>query len=223
MKKFLPYILPVLLLLSFAALSKFEDREVLRSLDFAVTVRVQDAVARFCTSHCDGLLEDVGFFASPLFSSIAVVGITIWLAYDRKMKQIRLQALLIPALFALLTLAEIYGKSIVGHPAPPFFMLKNPTTLFPKYTVIEQFSYPSGHAARAMFLALVASSFLPRFSWSKKIAALILFVGVISLGKIYLGQHWLSDVAGGLLLGSGFGLPVWLLTTPNKSPIMQKQ
>lgn len=210
-KKFL-LLLSFIFLFAFAVFSKFEDREVLRNLDFSATVRVQDAVAKVCTSRCDGLIEDIGFFASPLFSVVAV-GVLMFLYRKRGWR-----VLAIPMLFGLLTLAEIYGKSIVRHPSPPFFMLKNPTTIFPTYHVIEQFSYPSGHTARAVFLALLL--------WKKNIwvmVGLAAYIGVIALGKIYLGQHWLSDVAGGLLLGAGFSLPIWLLTGKNMSPIMRKQ
>lgn len=206
------FLLSGFFLLAFALLSKFEDREVLRNLDFAATVRVQDAVAKVCTTRCNSMFEDIGFFASPLFSVVAVGVLTV---INRRHGW---RALAIPVLFGFLTLAEIYGKSIVRHPAPPFFMLKNPTALFPTYHVIEQFSYPSGHAARALFLGIL--------SWGKPTwvrIGLVAYVGVIGLSKIYLGQHWLSDVVGGLLLGSGFGVLAWLLTGGKASRIMGKQ
>ena len=208
-------------LLIFAALSKFEDRSFLRNFDFAATVRVQDAVAKVCASRCDGLIEDIGFFASPLFSSGVVFLVTLLMALDYKKRKIRLRALWIPVLFTFVVLAEIYGKSIVRHPAPPFFMLKNPTTIFPTYHVFEQFSYPSGHAARAVFLSFLLFPFVQKIRGG--VVLLMVYAGVVMLGKIYLGQHWASDVVGGALLGAGFGLGIWLLTNLNKSHIMHKQ
>lgn len=185
------------LLFSFTLLSKYEDRAVIRNLDFTVTVRVQHFVNKFCTTRCDGMFEDIGFFASPLFSVIVVLFLSV------KRKSFR-----IPFLFALLTFAEIYGKSVVAHPAPPFFMLKNPTTIFPTYHVWQEFSYPSGHAARAIFLAVLAYPFIRKRLW--KVIALGMYVGLISLSRIYLGHHWLSDVGGGLLLGGGLGVLIWV-------------
>ena len=70
-------------------------------------------------------------------------------------------------------------------------------------------SYPSGHVAFfSWFLALLilclAAGRLPRpivaFLWV--IAALLLLA--VCIGRIYLGEHWPSDVLGGLALGFGW-------------------
>ncbi len=147
-------------------------------------------------------MEGSSFLASPLVSVIAITIITVITFIKRK--KYRTAALVIPIIFGLMTLAEIYGKSVVHHPAPPFFLLKNPTTVFPKYYVWEDFSYPSGHAARAIFLAILLFFVVKRRVWV--MVTLVLFVILISISRIYLGHHWLSDVIGGLILGSGSGL-----------------
>jgi undecaprenyl-diphosphatase len=111
-------------------------------------------------------------------------------------------------------LAEIYGKNVVHHPAPPFFMIKNPTSIFPKYYINDQFSYPSGHAARAVFLAILVYGLAMKQcvnrTMRKKLLLLVgvlgLYVGFVSISRIYLGHHWLSDIAGGILLGGGTGI-----------------
>ena len=83
-------------------------------------------------------------------------------------------------------------------------MIKHPTSFFPANYVNEQYSYPSGHAARAVFLAILLGFTMKKRVWI--MVSLILFVILISLSRIYLGHHWLSDVIGGLILGSGSGL-----------------
>jgi membrane-associated phospholipid phosphatase len=204
-------------LVAFTFFSWGIKRGALRGVDFAFSVKVQDAIdrsARLRTAALVGeVMEGSTFFASPEFSVVVVLLLTGWAAYDRKKKKIRWQALVIPIAFTLLIGAELYGKSVVHHPAPPFFMIKNPTTIFPKYYINEQFSYPSGHAARAVFLALIASSFLLSSSIFRKkrmkivgISLFVTYVALVALSRIYLGHHWLSDIAGGILLGIGAGL-----------------
>ena len=205
-------ILSAVCLLAFVLLSKYEDRPILRNLDFSVTVKVQDRITQACATRCDGILENIGLFASPMVSIVTVLGITGFLFLLVKGTKKKIAILCIPLVFGLLTLVEIYGKTVVRHPAPPFFMLKNPTTIFPTYYINELYTYPSGHAARAVFVAILASSVILQVTGkSKRKKQIVFFVAVtyvfiVSLGKIYLGQHWFSDVAGGLLLGAGMAL-----------------
>ncbi len=186
-------------LLLFTVLSRQVRQGRFTSIDFDTTVKVQGWVAKMDIARFEGILEDIGVLASPAFSTVATGVLTVW-AFKKR----RFAAFLIPVAFALMTLAEIYGKSVVHHPAPPFFMLKNPTTIFPTYHVWEEFSYPSGHAARAMFLAILVFFLTKKRMWVG--FALGAYVGLIALSRIYLGHHWISDIIGGGLLGCAFGL-----------------
>lgn len=206
MKRLHLVILAISLLLSFTLFSRYVKSGGMKEFDFAVTVKLQERIdnsSRLRLARLTGeIMEGATFLASPLVSSIAVLSITL-VTYIKR-KKWRVTALVILLAFGIMTIAEIYGKSVVHHPAPPFFLLKNPTTVFPKYYVWEDYSYPSGHAARAMFLSVLLF-----FTMKRRVKAafgLGIFIVLISISRIYLGHHWLSDVIGGSLLGHGSGL-----------------
>jgi len=212
----------VFLLLLFAVLSKYEDRTAIRNVDLATTIKVQERIDR--SSHLrlsalvGNLMEGATFFASPGYIVVFTLIMTGAAAYDRKKKKWNTRSLIIPIALTLLVIAEIFGKSIVHHPSPPFGMIKHPSSIFPSDYINEQFSYPSGHAARAVFVAIVgwgvmlwggAGYRIQSFLRSRFFVFAFLgfvYVGLVSVSRIYLGHHWFSDVLGGLLLGSGMGV-----------------
>jgi undecaprenyl-diphosphatase len=76
------------------------------------------------------------------------------------------------------------------------------------YVGMSQFSFPSGHATVNFvmygFLAfLVARELRP--AWSMAVVAFLSsLVALIAVSRLYLGAHWLSDVAGGLAFGAAW-------------------
>lgn len=224
MKKNIVLLFSLVLLFSFAALSKYEDRSFMRSLDFAVTVKVQekiDTTSRLrLAAFAANIMEWATFFASPEFTVVVALVLTaVWLRTSKK-------ALCIPLLLAVLVAVEIYAKSVVHHPSPPFSMIKNPTTLFPANYVNEQFSFPSGHAARAVFLAILSYIVYRMSNVGRKhlhmflIVGLIGYVFLVGISRIYLGHHWFSDVVGGVLLGGGIGVLTWAIMAPYNTRTM---
>ena len=70
------------------------------------------------------------------------------------------------------------------------------------------FSFPSGHAAGSMAMAIVLSYIAIRRGIARRLiprigAAFTLLVGV---SRIYLDLHWTSDVVGGWVAGAAFGI-----------------
>jgi membrane-associated phospholipid phosphatase len=68
-------------------------------------------------------------------------------------------------------------------------------------------SFPSSHAADSAAAATVFAWALPRFS-----ALGIVIAAVVGFSRVYLGEHWPSDVLAGWLLGTAIGLLLIFLT-----------
>ncbi len=185
-------------------------------LSFDTTVRLQGK----SPERLDEVWEDLSYFVSPVNSVIIVGVLTLLGVLIGKTRKAKAAALLIPVFFGLMIAAEIYGKVRVESAAPPFFMLKNPTTLFPKYHVQEDYSYPSGHAARSLYLGLVLLGLVfPRMYKRRYVFGILLLgtlsvVTAISVGKVILGQHWIADTLGGWIIA--ISCAVFALVLPLK-------
>jgi membrane-associated phospholipid phosphatase len=101
---------------------------------------------------------------------------------------------------------------MVDHPPPPEFMLRTERPVdFPQFYVRTESSYPSGHSGRTMFIAVLLLVFLyySRYPLVVKVllgSAILGYVGIMLVSRIYLGEHWMTDVVGGSLLACSFSL-----------------
>ncbi len=75
------------------------------------------------------------------------------------------------------------------------------------YRATDPHSFPSGHAARAMMLAVLGLGLGPL--WFGLL--LVVWALAVSLARVAMGVHYLADIAAGLFLGLLMGLVILLI------------
>lgn len=111
-------------------------------------------------------------------------------------------AALAPLLIAGTVLVELGLKLTTGHAPPGPELSRSFIHLVP--TLETPSSFPSGHAARLTFLSGFAALLASRRVVTLAAAA---FVALTLVARVYIGDHWPTDVIGGAALGLAFALP----------------
>lgn len=207
-------LLALILLAGFTYFSYTVAKERWQSFDFDTTVKLQD--------HLPRKYDQIFSYFSLLGSVEVTVGICLLFAFLALLKW-KWMAILGWSTILPATLAEVFGKLVLFHPGPPVFFHRSllPTSL-PSFYVHTNFSYPSGHMTRTIFIITILVCILffglrgRVFLKTVLIFGLLSFAILMAITRIYLGEHWFSDVLGGALLGAGFGLLASTLILPRK-------
>lgn len=204
--------------LIFIYFSYLVAKEKFVQFDFDTTVRFQDHISK---------KWDLPFSMLSVFGSVEITGL-IWLSLVvlTLLKKYWLTFISLGLLPAALIM-EIFGKLFVLHPGPPFLFYRGVLEVnFPSHFVHTDYSYPSGHVLRTAFLVMFLSTwfFLKTTTAAKTlfIPPLFLLLALMIVSRITLGEHWTTDVIGGLLLGASFGIFTGI-TVPVKRPSTRQQ
>ncbi|WP_238703519.1 MULTISPECIES: phosphatase PAP2 family protein [unclassified Arthrobacter] len=152
-----------------------------------------------------GISELINFGISPPGAIILSLLLCSWLWWGKGRP---LQAAAFGSVVAVGWLSSTAGKILVSRSRPPGEAV---TALVPE-TRLD--SFPSGHTAFAMAMALAFVIVVARTRAQRIIAVGLGAAGValVAFSRLYLGVHYLSDVAGSVVISTAAilaWLPLW--------------
>jgi len=184
----------------YLVISILVHQDIFRSFDYSMMVWFQ----RFFSRVVDIPFSLITLAGSTEIISIILFGIFAWVFFFRK------KIFLSICLYFMIFLIEIFGKIFIYHPPPPGNFHRYALNFsMPSGSLIDtSFSYPSGHMARIAFLSIVLLFLVLQSSINNRRKMLLsLSIGsvvlIVFISRIYLGEHWFSDVLGGAFLGGG--------------------
>lgn len=202
------FILSFIFIASFILFSYNVAKENFQQFDFDTMVKIQDRIQKKFD-------DNFSFFS--LIGSVEVTFTVCLLMATLSLLRFKWGSVLGWLIIIPASLIELFGKLVLFHPGPPYFFHRTSlATHLPSFYIHTEFSYPSGHVTRTIFIVTVfiCIIFFSKLNLFLKYGLIFMLVGFASLmglTRISLGEHWLSDVLGGILLGIGSGFFAYLL------------
>ena len=182
---------------------------------FTIVVK-ESSLLKFNTDVTMLVQSKADHYLDTLFSWVSTIGrIEVSLVFLLILlfiikKQHRITVVL---LFGMMQGIEVFCKLSIQQKGPPFQFYRHQIegSLLDSY-IAPGYSYPSGHAMRVTVIAFIILYTViksEKLSFIQKniiVSSILPIVILLFISKIYLGEHWISDIVGGILLGLTFNL-----------------
>lgn len=117
-------------------------------------------------------------------------------------------ALMVFSSFAISGIVTQVLKFFISEARPGLFLAQSNYPYFMEHVTLHNFhSFPSGHSTSAFALVAILSFAIK----NKNYSILFLIMGaLVGYSRIYLGQHFITDVAVGSIIGVLFSIICWM-------------
>lgn len=185
------------LVLSFILLSLFVNLGLLVNTDNFLTISLDALIEK------NPLTTNVILAITSMGDVVTMVILAIILTIIRRTRKLGMIFLIS---IVILSITIMYMKPIIGKESPSsifsqdFILPENYTIENDSMMPISQpYSFPSNHMARATSFAFLI--FYLFWDKTRSVALIWLFPMLIGISRIYLHQHYFTDIVGGFLYG----------------------
>jgi membrane-associated phospholipid phosphatase len=206
LKKLFPLLINIVQLVLFARLAQWVRSHAVDSLDLRITKKFQK-------NQSTALIRSIKFFTYLTGSPPILRVLAFPIAFVFWRKQLRLEAIMTVSIGLLSNFAKDALQKVVDRPRPNPALVqvhqKSNGKSFPSGHVISSITFWGWLAALAVLLSKGKSPFKRTF-----LGFVGLLIGTVGPTRIYLGDHWASDVLGDYLFGGswlGLAVQIYLL------------
>ena len=184
-------------------------------MDFSIFDSFDMSVFTFFGEHIQGAVMNIVanfitfFGGSEFVIPMAVVGLV--LSFFKKTRKFGMAVLFAVLVGTLIT--NLVMKPLFARPRPYVYYADNPLFMswyeFAGAHVESDKSFPSGHTTAAFEIGVALFLVLnKKYSWIFPV-----FSALVGLSRIYLMVHYVTDVLGGVLVGTFAGIMGYLIMT----------